>query len=240
MRQLAAAGAAPAALARIKVVPWFVYVPGVAWIEHGHVYDEGCSFEFNLAPTDPKDGGLIYNVDYAATRYLAMAVPEIDPHGIEAWGFWGYMRYGWQVGAASFGRLWVAYARFALALARARGLHRSLRRRDARRRIHRDRLQQVAEHGGIPLDTASAIDHLARAPMTVSWRRLGRMPFLDKIGIFVGLGFSVLLALVILPLVWALVAAVVLAGGALWLHAWLGAHFVTSQLPMRAIPQRLR
>ena len=43
---------------RIRVVPWFVYVPGVAWIEHGHVYDEGCSFEFNLAPTDPKDGKL--------------------------------------------------------------------------------------------------------------------------------------------------------------------------------------
>ena len=36
--------------ARIRVVPWFVYVPGIAWIEHGHVYDEGCSFEFNLAP----------------------------------------------------------------------------------------------------------------------------------------------------------------------------------------------
>ena len=55
-RQLATAGADARALARIAVVPWFVYVPGVAWIEHGHVYDEGCSFEFNLAPMDPKDG----------------------------------------------------------------------------------------------------------------------------------------------------------------------------------------
>src|SRR5262249_22527789 len=54
-RQLRAAGADDRAMARIKIVPWFVYVPGVAWIEHGHVYDEGCSFEFNLAPTDPKD-----------------------------------------------------------------------------------------------------------------------------------------------------------------------------------------
>ena len=45
-----AAGADDRAMSRIRVVPWFVYVPGVAWIEHGHVYDEGCSFEFNLAP----------------------------------------------------------------------------------------------------------------------------------------------------------------------------------------------
>src|SRR5689334_2980843 len=50
MRQLAAAGADDRALARIRVVPWFIYLPGVCWIEHGHVYDEGCSFEFNLAP----------------------------------------------------------------------------------------------------------------------------------------------------------------------------------------------
>ena len=64
------------ALARIRVVPWFVYIPGVAWIEHGHVYDEGCSFEFNLAPMDPKDGDLIYNADYAAVRYLGTRGPR--------------------------------------------------------------------------------------------------------------------------------------------------------------------
>jgi UDP-2,3-diacylglucosamine pyrophosphatase LpxH len=67
-KRLRAAGASERAMGRIKVVPWFVYEPGVAWIEHGHVYDEGCSFEFNLAPTDPKDGRLVYNADYAAIR----------------------------------------------------------------------------------------------------------------------------------------------------------------------------
>src|SRR5262245_4801099 len=93
-RQLRAAGADDAIAARISVRPWFVYEPGVAWIEHGHVYDEGCSFEYNLAPCDAKDGRLLFNADYAATRYLAMTCPEIDPHGIEEWSFWGYLRYG--------------------------------------------------------------------------------------------------------------------------------------------------
>ena len=81
------------------------YVPGVAWIEHGHVYDEGCSFEFNLAPTDPKDGRLVYNADYAAIRYLGTALPELDPHGIEEWSFWGFLRYAAEQGVRSFGRL---------------------------------------------------------------------------------------------------------------------------------------
>jgi len=174
MRQLAAAGADARALARIRVVPWFVYVPGVCWIEHGHVYDEGCSFEFNLAPMDPKDGWLIYNADYAAVRYLGSTVPELDPHGIEEWGFWGYLRYTAGLGLRSGGRLWIAYARFVRSLFAARRLHRSFKRRDRRRREHRTRLAEVAAAGGISLDAAAAIDRLARTPLTVSGVRASR------------------------------------------------------------------
>jgi len=117
-------------------VPWFIYVPGVAWIEHGHVYDEGCSFEFNLAPTDPKDDRLVFNADYAAVRYLGMAVPDLDPHGIEEWSFWGFLRYAADQGARSFWRIWVAYMHFTFAMLGARAMHQSMKRRDARRRVH--------------------------------------------------------------------------------------------------------
>src|ERR1043166_8358372 len=182
MRQIAAAGADPRALSRIRVVPWFVYLPGVCWIEHGHVYDEGCSFEFNLAPMDPKDGWLIYNADYAAVRYLGTAVPELDPHGIEEWSLWGYMRYAAGLGFRSGTRLWIAYGRFVGALFAARRLHRSFKRRDRRRREHRARLAEVAATGGISLDVAAAIDRLARTPLTVSGRRLARMVMLDRFG----------------------------------------------------------
>ncbi|HEU4732186.1 MAG TPA: hypothetical protein VFT22_30030, partial [Kofleriaceae bacterium] len=180
MAQLAAAGTDERSLARIQVVPWFVYLPGVCWIEHGHVYDEGCSFEFNLAPMDPKDGWLIYNADYAAVRYLGATVPELDPHGIEEWGLWGYLRYTMGLGFRSGTRLWLAYARFVRALFAARRLHRSFKRRDRRRREHRARLADVAAAGGISLEVAGAIDRLARSPLTVSGRRLGRMVMLDR------------------------------------------------------------
>jgi UDP-2,3-diacylglucosamine pyrophosphatase LpxH len=239
-RHLRLAGADDRVMTRIRVVPWFIYVPGVAWIEHGHVYDEGCSFEFNLAPTDPKDGKLVFNADYAATRYLAASVPEIDPHGIEEWSFWGYLRYAWEQGARSFGRLWLAYMRFSWSLVTARTLHQSLRRRDRRRRVHRERLAQVAAAGGLTIETASAIDRLARTPLTVSWRRLGRMLQMDRFGLVIGTTLAILLLLISLPLVYALVGAAVCVALAQGVQRWLGKHLVTSQLPMRAVPQRIR
>jgi len=231
---------AAAALTRIEVVPWFVYIPGVAWIEHGHVYDEGCSFEFNLAPMDPKDGWLVYNADYAAVRYLGSAVPDLDPHGIEEWGFWGYMRYAMGQGLSHMGKLWLAYARFVKALFSARALHQSFKRRDRRRREHRTRLGQVAANGGITVETASAIDRLARTPLTVSWRRLGRMLMLDRFGLGIGLVVTIILLFILLPVLWALVGSALSVLAAAGITRWLGRHMVTSQLPMRAVPQRIR
>jgi UDP-2,3-diacylglucosamine pyrophosphatase LpxH len=239
-RQIRDAGASDAAAARIQVVPWFVYVPGACWIEHGHVYDEGCSFEFNLAPVDPRDHKIISNIDYAAIRYFATTVPEIDPSSIETWGFAGFMQYGWDIGARSFMRLWAGYARFAAALVRARTRHQSHKSRNARRHLHRERLAQVAEAGGISVDTASQIDRLARTPMTVSWRRLGRMLMLDRFSIGIGLVLLALLLFLLLPFWWALLGFGVGTAGATALHTWLGKHMVTSQLPMRAVPMRLR
>jgi UDP-2,3-diacylglucosamine pyrophosphatase LpxH len=240
MRQLAAAGADDRALPRIAVVPWFIYLPGVCWIEHGHVYDEACSFEFNLAPMDPKDGWLIYNADYAAVRYLGSAVPELDPHGIEEWGLWGYMRYTLGLGLRSGGGLWIAYARFVGALFAARRLHRSFKRRDRRRREHRGRLAEVVRAGGITSETGAAIDRLARTPLTVSGRRVARMLMLDRFGIGLGSVLAIAILLIGYPLGWAMLGAAGVTLGAVALTRWLGTHMVSSQLPMRSVPQRLR
>lgn len=228
------------ALSRIKIVPWFVYVPGVAWIEHGHVYDEGCSFEFNLAPMDPKDGNLIFNADYAAVRYLGQASPEIDPHGIESWGFWGYMQYTIGVGFRASARIWSAYASFVSSLFRARRLHHSQKRRDRRRREHRARIVEVAREGGIAPEAAAAIDRLSRAPLTASVRRLGRLLMLDRFGLILGIVVALIASFALLSLPWSLVAAAAAIGGGVGISRWLGTHMVTSQLPMRAIPQRIR
>lgn len=239
-RHLRRCGATDDAMTRIRVVPWFVYIPGVAWIEHGHVYDEGCSFEFNLAPMDPKDDRLVWNADYAAIRYLGTASPDIDPHGIEMWGFGGFLRYGWGRGFRGFVNLMDAYVRFTWSLIRAWAMHRSFTRRRARRAIHRDRLERAAEQGGLTTDSARAIDHLARAPLTLSWRRLGRLVVLDQWGVVACTSLTVLVLLFALPFVWGVGLSAVAVGFGTWLMRRLGNHTVASQLPMRAVPGHLR
>ncbi len=70
----------------------------------------------------------MWNADYAAVRHLGSALPDVDPHAIEEWSFWGFLRFGWQQGARSFGRLMLGYTRFIGALVDARTLHRSHKR----------------------------------------------------------------------------------------------------------------
>src|SRR5262249_18576481 len=89
-------------------------------------------------------------------------------------------------------------------------------------------------------DTARAIDRLARAPLTASMRRLGRLLMLDRFGLIFGIVFAVVLMLILLPFWWALVGSVAALCVAMGISKWLRDHLVTSQLPMRAIPQRIR
>jgi UDP-2,3-diacylglucosamine pyrophosphatase LpxH len=237
--QLRLAGAGDRELARIRVSPWFVNVPGVAWIEHGHVYDEACSFEFNLSPGDPVGGEVLVNPDYAAIRYLGTTLPEVDPSAIEEWSFWGFINFGWSQGVRSFSRILGAYALFVASLLTARTKHQSLKLRDRRRRVHRERLAAVAAHEGMTMETLQGVDRLARTPLTVSWRRLGRMLMLDKFAIAGTALLAIVVLLALLPLGWALGGAAVAVAGAAAAQAALGKHMVSSQLPMRAVPRRL-
>jgi UDP-2,3-diacylglucosamine pyrophosphatase LpxH len=243
-RQLTAVGSGrfdlEPALARIRIQPWFVYIPKVAWIEHGHVYDEACSFEFNQAPYDPATGELIANVDYAAVRYLSQAAPELDPHGTEEWGFAGYVRYSLSCGWSSFARLLTGYARFTNSLLGARGAHRSARRRRARQELHRQRVVEIAAAQGIELEAVQAIDRLARAPVTKSTRRLFAMLMLDRWLAVVGVGALALGSLLLLSgwVMWLVIAAVV--GGYALASGRVTGSTVGSQVPMLAVPQRIR
>ena len=66
------------------------------------------------------------------------------------------------------------------------------------------------------------------------------MLMLDRFSIGIGLVLLALLLFLLLPFWWALLGFGVGTAGATALHTWLGKHMVTSQLPMRAVPMRLR
>jgi UDP-2,3-diacylglucosamine pyrophosphatase LpxH len=205
---------ADAALARIGQHRWFIHEPGVAWIEHGHQYDDACSFEFGLASTDPRTGELATNVDYAALRYISAAAPDVDTHGTEEWSFGGYLRFVASRGPAALGHYVASYARFVRALFAARRVHRSIRVRRARAAEHDRALDQLVATTGVPRKTLDRVDRLARSPMTRSTRRLMRMLRLDRMLLLVGAVALAVLALIALP-TWAGVigAAVAAAAG---------------------------
>lgn len=240
---LAAAGGgeqAVAALERIRVQPWFLHLPGVAWIEHGHVYDEACSFEQGQAPFDPLSGALIANVDDCAVRYLAQAAPELDPHGTEEWGFSGYLRYAIGRGAGACVRLLASYAHFTRALWHARALHRSAKRRRLRQEQHRQRVAAIAKAQGLTLKTVWAIDRLGRAPVTKSARRLMSMLMLDRWATMFGGAVAAAACVLALPGVLSVVLAIsLLALGVVLAHR-SAISLVGSQVPMTVVPQRLR
>jgi hypothetical protein len=66
------------------------------------------------------------------------------------------------------------------------------------------------------------------------------MVMLDRFGIGLGSIVAIAVLLIAVSLSWALLGAAGVVVVAIVLTRWLGKHMVTSQLPMRSVPQRLR
>src|SRR5262245_16311121 len=167
--------------ASIRFHPWFYWEPGSLWIEHGHQYDENCSFENQLDPRRPGGKEISVNVDSAAIRYVSNRVPGTDPHNHEAWSLLGYLRFGAGLGFRGCLRLARAYIRFNVALLSAWKQNRATQAaRDRQRARHLDRLGQLATSWSIGRDTLMTVNDLHRPPVTGHLRRLASVMMLDK------------------------------------------------------------
>lgn len=165
--------------------PWFFHEPGVLWIEHGHQYDECCSFEHLLHPRRPESDELVTNVDTAGTRYITNYVREADPHAQERWSALGYLRFGASLGARGCWKLTRAYYTFAATLLRAwrAGAKGSTDAADVRRG-HLGRLRELAEEWQLEERTLLELDDLRRRPVVGNLERLARVLMLDKVLVF--------------------------------------------------------
>jgi UDP-2,3-diacylglucosamine pyrophosphatase LpxH len=238
--ELAPAGARGVA-ERIAVRPWFVYEPGLAWIEHGQQYDATCSQEMHLAPEDPRSGAIVDNIDYAAVRHLSGGAPELDSRATEAWSFGGFLTFAASRGVAGFLGMITGYGRFVRALFHARGLHKSVRVRRARAASHQARLEELAARSNVSASLLRDVDALKRPPVTMSTRRLIGLLMLDRALVCVGAVLATLLAWTMLP-----AALAVLATAAIVALAWWGGAQLAklrnpdNVLPLRLAAQRIR
>jgi len=163
--------------------PWFFYDRGAVWIEHGHQFDECCSFEHQLDPRRPGGDDVVMNVDNAGARYVANRVADAE----ESWSMAGYLRFGAGLGLRGFVRLALAYSKFLAAMVAAwrNGKARPSVMQE-RRDSHLARLRQLASRWQLSEETLLALDSGRRPPVVGHLRRLLSTLMLDRIVLYSG------------------------------------------------------
>ena len=180
---------------RIQFCPWFYYKENLIYIEHGHQYDEYCSFDYLLHPVADappsrqpspegkpravnRKSGIALSVAHAGMRYFANQISDYNPHTAEHWGFSDYVRWAWTSGLRGAVRLVYFYG---LLVWRLVELWYSLRNVDAERReLHQKRLRELSAHWQMSEEKLVALDGLKRAPVTRRFWKLLAALFIDR------------------------------------------------------------
>lgn len=185
--------AARAAFAeRIQFCPWFYYKEDLIYIEHGHQYDEYCSFDYLLHPVaaapsrGERDGKplnrksrIALSVAHAGMRYFANQIPDYDPRNAEYWSLGDYVKWAWAQGLR--GGLRLAYF-YGLLVWRLVELWYMLRGVDVERRaLHHQRLRDLSEHWKMSEEKLMALDALRREPVTRRFWKLLAALFIDRV-----------------------------------------------------------
>jgi UDP-2,3-diacylglucosamine pyrophosphatase LpxH len=193
--------------ARIEFHPWFFFQENCVWVEHGHQYDDYCSFDYVLNPVEPKRDEVVLSVGAASFRYVTNHVEGSDPHQLEQWDFLGFVKFFvLSRGPREMVRLARGYVGMA---ARMLGLRRTLAGPgvgEARGRAHRERLRALAPRYHLSEDTLVAVDDLRRRPVVTNLVRLMMALMLDRLILGAAAAVLALVFLFALPWAWALVA----------------------------------
>ncbi len=172
--------------ARIQFCPWFYYRPDLIYVEHGHQYDEYCSFDYLLHPVSPhksgrggKKSGIAISLAHTGMRYFANRLPQYDPRTAEHWSVLNYMRWGWAQGLR--GAISVSYL-YGLLVWRVVEAWYSLREADGERRaVHQERLRGLSTHWHLTEEKLVALDALRRLPVTKRLYKLLSALFVDRV-----------------------------------------------------------
>ncbi|MEM9490760.1 MAG: hypothetical protein AAGC55_16550, partial [Myxococcota bacterium] len=219
---------------------WFYYEPGVAWIEHGHQYDECCSFEYNLNPADTSGQTIISNVDSAAVRYVTNQIADVNPHGTDEWSMGGYLRLAAGMGWRGAVDLACGYYRFAATLISEWRAARIGHERRQRRAVHHERLRALSETTPLSLSALRDLDAIQRPPVITNLRRLMKVLMLDKLLVGITSLLLIVTAFAALPLYLAALATVAVTVGARMSSAWLSrGRNVDSSVPLEIVPSRI-
>ena len=217
--------------ARIEFEPWFYYVGGVAYVEHGHQYDTLCSTDHVMAPLSPGDPRRIArSFSDVLLRWVVRPTGGVPEYGHERMGVIDYILLGASLGVGGVVRLAARFSSAVVELFRLRRAYLS-DATHALRAEHERRMNKLAEVTRIGIERLRALAALQVPPVTRSVPKILASVLLDRLA--VGLAASAAIAALAVAgrhhaWCWVLIACIV--GGWLALHrrlalqrrAWFG------------------
>jgi UDP-2,3-diacylglucosamine pyrophosphatase LpxH len=204
---------------RIEFHPWFYYVGGIAYVEHGHQYDALCATDHVMAPLSPLDPRRIARgFSDIFLRFVVRPTRGLPEYGHERLGLVDYIAFGARLGLRGLVSLVV---RFFSAVRELLRLNRAYFGETAKtlRAEHERRMALLAEATRIGIDKLRALSALQVPPVQRSIRGILASVLLDRLAL--ALGSAIALAVVALiaighPLSWFAAAGVGVA--------WFAAH----------------
>jgi UDP-2,3-diacylglucosamine pyrophosphatase LpxH len=186
----------------IRFRPWFHYVPGEIYVEHGHQYDMYTTFRHQLWPTVMRRGRptLALPMGNLSNRYLMTRMGFFNPHATDyILNLYRYVahwlrHYAFSRRNLALNWLWGSLVVMVMLLRNKRQLHPPPPE-------HAERLAGIGREFELELTDLQALGQLQRKPITSRLFRLFRELWFDRVLIAVLMcGGTVALALLPVPL----------------------------------------
>jgi metallophosphoesterase superfamily enzyme len=209
-------------LGRIQFSPWFFWVEGVAYIEHGHQYDTFCATDHVMTPLSPLDPRrLASGFTEVLLRFVVHPTRALGQHGHDKMGLVDYITLAFSLGIRGGIDLAQRFVRAILELFQLRRISFG-EAAEALRVEHERRVALLGEATRIGLDRLRALVALQAPPVTRSIRGILASVLLDELALALLSG----LVLVVLAVVCVLCGrgAHVVWASALVLSAWWLVH----------------
>jgi hypothetical protein len=167
--------------ARIEFAPWFYYVGGVAYVEHGHQYDTLCSTAHVMAPLSPLDPRRIArSFSDVLLRWVVRPTRGVPEYGHDRMGAVDYVILAARLGVRGLVRLALRFVYAIVELFRTRRAFLS-ERALALREEHERRMATLAEATRVGIERLRALAALQAPPVTQSISKILASLLLDRL-----------------------------------------------------------
>lgn len=166
---------------RIEFYPWFYYIEGLLYVEHGHQYDAFCSHSDVLAPLHPTDPQRTsWSLSDVLLRFIVHPTPGISSEGHEHNSTWDYLRMAARMGMREAMALGTRYVRAIVHAVHVWRAHVHQKAHEIRAE-HDRRTTELAERMRLEVDKVRNLAQLAATPATRHLRTILRSLYADRV-----------------------------------------------------------